>query len=312
MSLSRQFGNLRLRTWVRGAAAVAVLALVFGASAAADQAAPAAGGKLFLWQVKSATNSAYVFGSMHTARSDFYPLPKPVEDAYRQADELVVELDITDQAEMFRALPLLMYGPSDSLERHVSPELWKQLRSAAASTGQDPAALGHLKAGALVSGLVLGALSVHGYNPQAGIDLHFLTSAHADGKKVIELETPEFQAGILGGLSDDEGDAMLKETLQEVHNGELVRMTDRIAAAWLAGDADQVASLLRESNHDAASKKIFARLFDERNPAMADKIAELATGPGHAFVVIGAGHLAGENSVLQRLRDKGLQVRQLP
>ena len=308
MSLLRRLAAFGARAWARGC----FLGLAFAASAAAAQSSPASAGKIFLWEVKSATNSAYVFGSIHAARADFYPLPKVVEDAYRQADELAVEVDITNQAAVSRAMPLLIYAPPDSLERHVSPEVWKSLQSAAASSEQQRAALSHLKAGALASALVIGALAAHGYDPQVGIDQHFLASAHADGKKVIELESAEFQAGILGGLSDEEGDAMLKETLKEAHSGELARLTDQVVAAWQAGDTNQVARLLRESNHDAASKRIFARLFDERNPGMADRIAALATSSSHAFVVIGAGHLAGENSVLQLLRDKGLQVRQLP
>ena len=45
---------------------------------------------------------------------------------------------------------------------------------------------------------------------------------------------------------------------------------------------------------------------------MADKIAALASGPEHALIVIGAGHLAGQNNVLDLLKAKGLQVRRLP
>jgi hypothetical protein len=160
--------------------------------------------------------------------------------------------------------------------------------------------------------LAVSVLAAHGYDPQAGIDLHFLDSAHADGKRIVELETPDFQARILGGMSDADGEAMLSETLEEMRSDDLVRATDDLAAAWKSGDEESVARLLREANKDEASKRLFAKLFDERNPAMADKIAAVASGSEHALVVIGAGHLAGHNSVLELLKAKGLQVRQLP
>ncbi len=128
----------------------------------------------------------------------------------------------------------------------------------------------------------------------------------------MELESVGFQAGILGGLGDEEVDAMLSETLKDVRSGELVRDVDQVASAWRAGDDESVGRLLREANKDPASKKIYAKLFDERNPVMADKIAAMASGSGHAFVVIGAGHLAGDRNVLELLRAKGLKVRQLP
>ncbi len=260
-----------------------LLGLALAAGAAGAE--PAAGAKALLWEVKSATHSVYVFGSMHVARSDFYPLPKAVEDAYRQADELVVEVDISDLAKVSRSIPLLTYAPPDSLDKHVSPQVWKQLEAASSRSRQDVDALKSLRPATLASALVVGALSEHGYDPQAGV---------------------------LAGLTDDEGDAMLRETLEETQSGELLTNADRLASAWKAGDDEAIARLLREANKDAASQKIFSKLFDERNPAMADKIAALASGPEHALIVIGAGHLAGQNNVLDLLKAKGLQVRRLP
>jgi len=295
-----------LRAWL-GRGLIAAVAL-----ACAATAAPAEAGKLFLWEVTSGTHAVYVFGSMHAARQDFYPLPAIVEDAYRQADELVVEVDITDQQKVAATLPLLTYAPPDSLERHLSAGVWKQLQSAAQGSGSDVAVLKPLKPAIVASGLLVGALLKHGYDPQAGIDMHFLAEAHADGKPIVELETAEFQAGVLGGLSDEEGDAMLGETLEEMRSGELLTMADQLAAAWKAGDDEALGRLLREENRDPASKRIFEKLFDERNPAMAEKIAALAAGPRRALVVIGAGHLSGDNNVLQLLQARGLRVRQLP
>jgi len=307
MTLCQSHLARRIPAWVHRC--LLGLALV---ACAAGAEPPAGGGKIFLWEVKSATNSIYIFGSVHVAKADFYPLPQAVEDAYRQADELVVEVDVLDQAEVSKSVPLLTYAPPDSLDKHVSPEIWKQLEAASAQTKQDAATLKPLKPATLASALAIGVLAAHGYEAQSGIDLHFLNSAHADGKRVVELESAEFQAGILGGLTDEEGEVMLSDALEETRSGELLRNTEKMVSAWKAGDDKSLGRLLRETNKDAVSKKIFAKLVDERNPAMADKIAALASGPEHALVVIGAGHLAGENSVLELLKAKGLQVRQLP
>jgi uncharacterized protein len=303
MMFSKAFFVRRFPAWVHRC----LLGLTFVACSAGAE--PAAGGKLFLWEVKSATNSVYIFGSIHAATPDMYPLPQAVEDAYHRADRLVVEADVTDQAKAVKSLSLLMYTPPDGLDKHVSPEVWKQLE---ATPLANEAALKTLKPAALASVLVVAAMAIHGYDPQAGIDVHFLNSAHAEAKQVVELESVEFQAGILGAVSDEDGDLMLSETLKEVRSGELVREVDQVAAAWKAGDDESVGRLLREANKDAASKRMYTKLFDERNPAMADKIAALASGTGHAFVVIGAGHLAGDRNVLELLKAKGLQVRQLP
>jgi uncharacterized protein len=293
----------RIPAWIRRC----LLGLALAACAAGAQSA--GGGKLFFWEVKSATNSVYIFGSIHAAKPDMYPLPQAVEDAYRRADQLVVEADVTDETKAASSLSLLTYTPPDGLDRHVSPEVWKQLEATPLGMG---ATLKAFKPAALASFLTVAAMTMYGYDPQAGIDLHFLTSAHAEAKQIVELESVEFQARILGGVSDEDGDAMLSETLKELRSGELLRDLDKVTSAWKAGDDESVGRLLREANKDPASKRMFVKLFDERNPAMADKIAALASGTGHAFVVIGAGHLAGDRNVLELLKAKGLQVRQLP
>lgn len=295
----------RLAAWLRRG----LLALGLLAGAAACDAAEA--GKPLLWEVRSPTSSVYVLGSIHVARQDFYPLPQVVEDAYRKADELVVEIDVSDPDGMAKAIPLLTYMPPDGLDRHLPPDVWRRLQALAPS-GQSAAMLRPIKPGMLSSMLAMGALQKHGYAAQDGIDAHFLESAHADHKRVAELESFEFQAAILGGLTDEEGGQMIREILDEIGSGELVSQTDRLAAAWKAGDDEAIGRLLREANKDPASKKIFAKLFDERNSAMADKIAALAAQPEHALVVIGAGHLIGARNVLELLQARGLQVRRVP
>src|ERR1700721_1683880 len=115
MRFPKDFPARRIPAWVHRC----LLGLALVACAAGAEAPPAA--KIFLWEVKSATNSIYVFGSVHVAKPDFYPLPQPVEDAYRQADEVVVEVDISDAAKLTNSVALLTYAPPDSLDKHVSP-----------------------------------------------------------------------------------------------------------------------------------------------------------------------------------------------
>ena len=47
-------------------------------------------------------------------------------------------------------------------------------------------------------------------------------------------------------------------------------------------------------------------MFTERNARWADWIAARLQTPGTVFVAVGAGHLAGKDSVLVRLAEKGI------
>ena len=268
--------------------------------------APAKG---VLWEVKSDSNTAYLFGSIHLAKASFYPLPDKVQKAYQQADTLAVELDSSDRNAMVKAMPMLTYAAPDKLQNHLKPATWDAL---AKYVGPAAERFQILKPAMVATGLMVGTFSKQAYDPAFGVDVHFITRAKEDKKEVVELESMAFQAQILGGLSDDEGDAMLSQTIDSLKSGEALHDTNQLVAAWKAGNAEKVVNMLQEeANKNPGSKKIMERLLDDRNPAMTDKIVALMAAGKHVLVVVGAGHISGTNSITDLLKKQGLQVRQI-
>jgi hypothetical protein len=62
---------------------------------------------------------------------------------------------------------------------------------------------------------------------------------------------------------------------------------------------------------EQASPQTYRTLFTERNTRWADWIAARLQSPGTVFVAVGAGHLAGKDSVLVRLAQHGIQSRRV-
>jgi len=274
------------------------------------QAADDTPAKGVLWEVKSATNTAYLFGSIHLAKASFYPLPPAVQSAYAQADTIAVEIDSSDPQAMAQAMPLLTYTAPDNLQQHLQASTWKKLQH---MTGPAAASLQNLKPAIVATGLMVGVFAQQGYDPKQGIDLHFIERAKRDHKTVTELESMEFQARILGGFSDEDGDAMLAQTLDSLSNGDAMKETDELVRAWKSGDARQLVNVLEETaSKDAGSRKLMKLLLDDRNPAMAEKIVKMMDSGQHVLIVVGAGHIAGKNSLTEILQKRGLQVRQIP
>ena len=58
-------------------------------------------------------------------------------------------------------------------------------------------------------------------------------------------------------------------------------------------------------------KEFYYKLLDDRNVAMADKIDEMLQGDTDVFVVVGAGHFAGEMGIVSLLGEKGYKVEQV-
>lgn len=262
-----------------------------------------------LWEVQSGTNTAYLFGSIHLAKASFYPLPARVEAAYRQADTLAVELDASDPDVSAKAMPYFTYRAPDKLENHLNKTTWQSLQ---ALVGPASVQFQTLKPAVAATALSMGVFAQQGYDPAQGIDLHFIRQAKVDKKAIRELESMEFQAQVLGGLSDEDGDALLQQTLDGLKSGEAVQETEAMIAAWKRGDADTLIHILQETaSKDAGSKKLMKLLLDDRNPRMAQQIADLLHEGKKVFVVVGAGHIAGTNSITDILQKQGLQIRQI-
>ena len=93
---------------------------------------------------------------------------------------------------------------------------------------------------------------------------------------------------------------------------------EQLVNAWRCGDHAALAEVLFSTRDtkaalsaadQAAIDQLMYRMFDERNAGMENRIREyLNSGKGDYFVVVGAGHLLGEGSVVDLLQQQGYQV----
>jgi uncharacterized protein YbaP (TraB family) len=276
------------------------------ATAVATIEAPTKG---LLFEIKSGKNVSYLFGSIHIAKADFYPMSPKVEAAYAQADTLVVEADASDQAEAMKHMPKLMFTAPDKLENHLKPETWTLVKS---MIGPQAEQLQSYKPAMVAMSMAMNIASAQGYLPTYGIDVHYLTKAKADKKNLVELESMAFQFNMLNSLSDEEGDAMVASTFNSFKDGSFFKDLNALVNIWKSSDAKAMSSLLLESaNQDEGSKKLHVKMFDDRNEGMAMKIKAMMEQGKKTFIVVGAGHLAGDKSIVDLLQKQGLQVTQI-
>jgi uncharacterized protein YbaP (TraB family) len=75
-------------------------------------------------------------------------------------------------------------------------------------------------------------------------------------------------------------------------------------AAWKRGDHTVFVRMLDQLR--ANSPDTYRMMFTERNDRWADWIRARMQTPGTVFVAVGAGHLAGQDSLLVRLAERGI------
>lgn len=295
----------RKLSWV----VLAVFLLAFIGPGALPREASAGPEKSFLWKIRSGPVTLYLLGSIHCLKKEHYPLNPRIEEAFEEADTLIVEANINDRGRMdLESLAeQALYPGKDSLQAHVSRETYERVREKAANLGIPPEIMEKQRPWFLGLTILSMELLKMGFEPRYGVDSYFL--AKANQKKVLELESFDYQLKLLSGFSDAEQEASLLSTLRDLRTTE--QEFDRLVRLWKSGDtAGMEAVLMKRPKEDKRLEAAYEKLLYERNRTMASHVEFYLKTNGTYFVVVGAGHMIGEKGIVELLRKKGYRVEQ--
>jgi uncharacterized protein YbaP (TraB family) len=271
----------------------------------------AANDRLLFWEVKTPSGTTWLLGSMHLARPDVYPLRREITAAFESSDNLVVEVDIggANQLEIQqRMLEMGTYPPGKSIVDDLSPQTWKALQVRLEASGLPAFMMVQLKPGLVITTLTTMEMMKLGLSPEYGIDKHFLGLARGY-KPIVEMESIDQQIGLL--LDFPKPDLLVRQTLFQMDS--LEASMQQLISSWKSGDAEALRRLVIDdelSNHPEF-RPLQERMFDQRNRAMVDRIVQLQKRGGDQFVVVGAGHLLGDQGIIALLQKRGQKPRQL-
>jgi len=267
-----------------------------------------------LWRIQSQNknNSVFLFGSIHVADASVYPLRPTVENAYKNSDILVVEVDET-QADQVKLNEILMkrgfYPGTETIADHINQETMQMLQNFLNKSGIPYVTIARMRPGLIAITLTVARIVQLGYSPELGIDRYFLNKARNNKKPVHQLETAEAQMELLLSFSND--DLILKHTV--ISLDDMDAMFNEIINAWKSGDTGKIEAVMltEQLNENPEFESLFKRLFDDRNVMMAKKIEKMLHLTKNYFVVVGAGHLVGDMGIVSLLKNKGYKVKQL-
>jgi uncharacterized protein YbaP (TraB family) len=273
-------------------------------------AAPDADARTFGWKATGKGGVIYLIGSIHVMTPDFYPLEAALETAFKDADLLVEEVDMAemlDPAAQMRILSRGMLPGDQSLDKLLSPSTLALVKKATGDLGGVGGPLMRFKPWMLAVALQGLELQKAGFDPELGLDKHFYDQAKEAGKAVQGLETADYQISVFDGMTMEQQDRMLAQTLKELAT-ELASV-GKLAAAWKIGDAPTVERIVQAELK--SEPLLYQRLLVDRNRNWLPKIEALFARRGRALVVVGAAHLVGPDGVIAMLKAKGYTVEQL-
>lgn len=273
------------------------------------QAAPP---KPLLWQVSDDDNSVYLLGSFHFLTPDDYPLAASVGEAFDDAETVYFEvssqeMNNPEQAQKMISMGLLEKG--NTLQQSVSDNVWVQLEKYCSANGIPVETFNPYKpwlTGLMIS---IAEMQKYGLKGEYGLDRYFMGQAEKMHKQTEGLETPEEQFALFDGLTAEEQEQFLSETLKEAGNPDYI---NELHSYWRNGDEEGLRRVAIKKMVKEASG--FYRSFvTDRNNAWLVKISEFLKGNSRddALVVVGSLHLIGSDGLVYLLKKQGYRVQRL-
>lgn len=268
-------------------------------------------GHNFMWKVTSDTNELYLLGSIHALKDGMYPLNKNITKAYEKSDVLAVELDMSKvpQSAIMGLMTTCMYKGEDSLEKHISADVYSELKKVMAKLGFPEASYSKMKPWWLLMSITEVSMRKLGVDPKNGIDLYFCQRAALDKTPVVELEGFTMQLEIFKEISKKYPNEFVKFMIEDSENME--EQFDLMAKSWKNGNHEKLNEIFSELDADKDLKKITKLLMHDRNEGMVEKVKSYIKSGKKYFVVVGAGHLVGKTGLVEQMKKSGYKVEQV-
>ena len=296
---------MRLLTSVKRGLALLGLAAAAGCTNA--DAKPPEAAKPALWRVSDPDTNIYLFGTFHLLPPGYKWETPAISDAVSKSGQLYVETLVDDKHPEKLAQELGKVGFGDNLPplaNRVDPALRPQLAAAIRASGIPANYFDKMKTWAAAFTLVGTQFRALGLQGNAGVEPALRQEFETAGKPVGELETNGEQLGFFNTLSLPAQRAFLEGAISDPEKTR-AEFADMLAS-WSSGD---VAGIARSFNADLSeSPELRAALLSRRNANWTRWIEQRMQQPGTLMVAVGAGHLAGDDSVVNMLQSQGYKV----
>jgi len=275
---------------------------LLAAAPAQPQAHPA------LWKVSDADTNIYLFGTIHILPAGTNWMDPAIKQAVGSAQSLTLEA-VLDQDPTLVATVLMKLGTAKGLPplaERVPPAKRAQLVAMVKASGFPPAFLDGMKSWAAAIMLTGAALKQIGVDAAAspGVEPQLTALFRSADKPVDGLETAETQLGFFDRLPESAQRAFLVATLDDPAKAKADFA--KMLGAWAKGDPAAIEKAFADDPEFTPALRDL--LIRQRDRNWADAIAKRLDQPGTVFVAVGAGHLAGPDSVQKMLEEKGLKV----
>lgn len=292
------------------------------AQAPASVAMPAPSGpNPAIWLVEDGDTRIFLFGTVHLFPSSVEWRSPALDRIIASADELVMETPDASAEDMSggeRMLAPMRLGKSVPIMGRVSPEARLALAAAIEASGV-PAEFYDELATWGVAFLLTGTQIAQAHQsadgqalPMSGAETVLAQAFRKRRRPILGVETVEDQLRVFSTMPFSAQRAFLESTVTGTTFGSAPPPTpEQMANAlnqrdWTSGDVEAIAAEMQ-----TMPPIMYDRLLTVRNRAWTGWLTERLQRPGTVLFAVGAGHLAGPDSVQAMLAARGVTARRV-
>ncbi len=289
---------------------LAALGLIATAASGTPAIARSTAVKPALWQVSDKDTTVYLFGTIHLLPKDSSWRTTKFDRAVQKSQTLVLETLVDTANPQQLAGVMASMGFSSGLPpiaARVPVQKRALLEAAIAKTKLPRAVFDRMETWAASFTLLGVQFQTLGVEGEQGVESVLRRSFAAAGKPVGQLETNHEQLSFFDRLPEKAQRQLLEGSIE---NPQAMRSQfDGMLKAWMTGDVERIGQTF---NRDLqGSPELKAALLTRRNWNWSQWIERRMSQPGSVMLAVGAGHLAGDESVQRYLQSRGYKVRRL-
>jgi uncharacterized protein YbaP (TraB family) len=290
--------------------AVAALGLSILIASAPVQAKAVETAHPALWEVSDPDTTIYLFGTIHLLPDNMQWRTAKFDKAVESSQQLMVEtiVDEKDPTKLMSVLASMGFAKGlPPLVDRVPPEKRAALDAAIAKSGVPKPVFDQMKTWTAAFLLLGDQFKGMGLKGGEGVEAVLRNTFTSEGKPVGELETNAQQLGFFDALPEQAQVQLLLGALDDSKNAD--QEFSGMLKSWVNGDVEGIA---RTFDRDLGASPVLQQaLIRQRNANWSKWIEQRMAKPGSIMIAVGAGHLAGNDSVIAMLKKDGYRVRRV-
>ena len=254
-----------------------------------------------LWEVSGhgLRLPSYLFGTMHILCAEDAQLSAPLKSIIQKCRKVYFEIDMDDINEMMGAMKYLRMNDGIKISDLLSKEEYNRLEEYFKKS-KSPIPVGMINR--FKPFLVSGLISEQSMNckQKNGMEELIMKEASLRDKQIFGLETVQFQASLFDSIPYEK---QAKELINYIDSIDKYKQsTKEMVEVYRTQNLDQLDSLVRKS--DPGMNEYMDLLLYGRNRRWVRQMPTTMR-EGTILFAVGAGHLAGEQGVINLLRKEG-------